>query len=128
VFKQTCAESHFFKEKSSQVIQKSSHDFDFFEKAVAADFYFIERYTSSLTIYLAKTLQIKQIREINQQLFEINTLLPENFARKVLYQIILQKAIKKRIQLLPKRRTKAMDEPHRLCRRISTTTNRTLRF
>jgi hypothetical protein len=29
---QTCAESHFFKEKSSQVTQKSSHDFDFFEK------------------------------------------------------------------------------------------------
>jgi hypothetical protein len=29
---QTCAASHFFKEKSSQVIQKSSHDFDFFEK------------------------------------------------------------------------------------------------
>ena len=27
---QTCAESHFFKEKSSQVTQKSSHDFDFF--------------------------------------------------------------------------------------------------
>jgi hypothetical protein len=31
-FIQTCAESHFFKEKSSQVTQKSSHDFDFFEK------------------------------------------------------------------------------------------------
>jgi hypothetical protein len=30
--RQTCAESHFFKEKSSQVTQKSSHDFDFFEK------------------------------------------------------------------------------------------------
>jgi hypothetical protein len=29
---QTCAESHFFKEKSSQVTQKSSLDFDFFEK------------------------------------------------------------------------------------------------
>jgi hypothetical protein len=29
---QTCAESHFFKEKSSQVTQKSSHDLDFFEK------------------------------------------------------------------------------------------------
>jgi hypothetical protein len=29
---QTCAESHFFKEKSSQVTKKSSHDFDFFEK------------------------------------------------------------------------------------------------
>jgi hypothetical protein len=29
---QTCAESHFFKEKSSQVTQKSSHNFDFFEK------------------------------------------------------------------------------------------------
>jgi hypothetical protein len=27
---QTCAESQFFKEKSSQVIQKSSHDLDFF--------------------------------------------------------------------------------------------------
>jgi hypothetical protein len=27
---QTCTESHFFKEKSSQVTQKSSHDFDFF--------------------------------------------------------------------------------------------------
>ena len=27
---QTCAESQFFKEKSNQVIQKSSHDFDFF--------------------------------------------------------------------------------------------------
>jgi hypothetical protein len=29
---QTCAESHFSKEKSSQVTLKSSHDFDFFEK------------------------------------------------------------------------------------------------
>ena len=28
---QTCAESHFFKEKSSQVIQKSSHDLTFFK-------------------------------------------------------------------------------------------------
>jgi hypothetical protein len=28
--KQTCAESHFFWKKSSQVIEKSSHDFDFF--------------------------------------------------------------------------------------------------
>jgi hypothetical protein len=27
---QTCAESHFYVEKSSQVTQKSSHDFDFF--------------------------------------------------------------------------------------------------
>jgi hypothetical protein len=27
---QTCAESHFFEEKSSQVTQKSSHVFDFF--------------------------------------------------------------------------------------------------
>ena len=30
--KQTCAESHFFKEKSSQVIQKSSHDLTFLKK------------------------------------------------------------------------------------------------
>jgi hypothetical protein len=29
---QTCAESQIFHEKSSQVTQKSSHDFDFFEK------------------------------------------------------------------------------------------------
>ena len=29
---QTCAESHFFKEKSSQVIQKSSHDLTFLKK------------------------------------------------------------------------------------------------
>ena len=28
---QTCAESHFFQEKSSQVIQKSSHDLTFFK-------------------------------------------------------------------------------------------------
>jgi hypothetical protein len=28
---QTCAESHFFKEKSSQVIQKSSNDLTFFQ-------------------------------------------------------------------------------------------------
>jgi hypothetical protein len=28
---QTCSESHFFQEKSSQVTQKSSHDFDFFQ-------------------------------------------------------------------------------------------------
>jgi hypothetical protein len=27
---QTCAESHFFEEKSSQVTQKSNHDFEFF--------------------------------------------------------------------------------------------------
>ena len=65
-----------------------------FSVVVAADFFYIERFTSSLTIYLAKLLQIKQIREINKQLFENNILLPENFARKVLYQIILQKAIK----------------------------------
>jgi hypothetical protein len=65
-----------------------------FNVVVAADFFFIERLTNSLTIYLAKQLQIKQIREINLQLFENNSHLPENFALKVLYQIILQKAIK----------------------------------
>jgi hypothetical protein len=32
IFYQTCAESQLFHEKSSQVTQKSSHDFDFFEK------------------------------------------------------------------------------------------------
>jgi hypothetical protein len=40
---QTCAESQFFKEKSSQVIQKSSHDFDFFgilKKSQKKDFEF----------------------------------------------------------------------------------------
>ncbi len=40
---QTCAESQFFKEKSSQVIQKSSHDFDFFrnlKKSQKNDFEF----------------------------------------------------------------------------------------
>jgi hypothetical protein len=44
--KQTCAESHFFKEKSSQVTQKSSHDFDFFQKTKKSqshDFDFFQR-------------------------------------------------------------------------------------
>jgi hypothetical protein len=43
---QTCAESHFFKEKSSQVTQNSSHDFDFFEKtgkSQSHDFDFFEK-------------------------------------------------------------------------------------
>jgi hypothetical protein len=43
---QTCAESHFFKEKSSQFTQKSSHDFDFFEKtgkSQSHDFDFFEK-------------------------------------------------------------------------------------